>query len=656
MNFKTIHQRKKHCNLVNALVGTFLLCMVTMPGLADLQIQTSLIENLVKKPQFQRVKISPLGDYFAVLVTHEEKRAVVILDRKQNNKAINFIHFSGRTMVADFHWVSPERILIERAMFVPGFEAPRSTGQLWAVNANGKVVVDLFGFSARKGKQFAHGSFIKALDDRKILVMSRPWGNVRGKQNYYTLVQVDTFSGKTKKLRRGSLRGSTIMVDHNNQVRLEVGSGENLQETVIAYLDDANNWQRLKTPFNKSLMPLTFNKSNDAVFLSGYKKADEKGIAGIWQLSLKSGEIKPIYQHPRVDPSPVYDRHHLIGIWTEEFYPEYVTLAAENTKSQIRAAVSKAFDGSWVGSLSSTHDYSETVLAVQSDQLPGQFYLYNKDKNKLSKLFDRAPWLADQEFQPMQAIEFNARDGQAITGYLTEPATDVPRPYPLIVIPHGGPHARDSWGFNPEHQIFAAHGFGVLSVNFRGSSGYGEAFQAAGYGQWGGTTQFDIIDATRWAIAEGLANPKDIHIYGASFGGYSALQSPILAPDLFQTAIGYVGVYDLPFMTKKGNVKHYRGGIAYLNNTLGTDPAELIAQSPARNVDKLTIPVFIIHGEEDEQAHFGHALKLKKALDKKGHPYRWLTKKGEEHGFYKEENQLELYQAMLGFLADNRGK
>jgi dipeptidyl aminopeptidase/acylaminoacyl peptidase len=109
-------------------------------------------------------------------------------------------------------------------------------------------------------------------------------------------------------------------------------------------------------------------------------------------------------------------------------------------------------------------------------------------------------------------------------------------------------------------------------------------------------------------------------------------------------------------MTRKGNVKHYRGGIAYLNNTLGTDPAELIAQSPARNVDKLTIPVFIIHGEEDEQAHFGHALKLKKALDKKGHRYRWLTKKGEEHGFYKEENQLELYQAMLGFLADNRGK
>ncbi|MBT5205129.1 MAG: S9 family peptidase [Gammaproteobacteria bacterium] len=654
MKAHSAHQKKTHCNLVNALVCTFLLCLTSISS-AELIVQTELIEKLIKKPQYQSVKISPEGDYFAAMIIHEEKQAVVVLDRKKGNIAINFIHFSGDTMVANFHWVSPKRLLIAKARFVPGFEAPRSTGQLWAVNANGKQAVDIFGYTAKRDPEPVFGSFIRAIDDRKILVLSRPWGNVRGKQSYNTLVQVDTISGKVKKIRKGSLRGSSILVDHNNKPRIEVGSGDNLQDTVIAYLDNEDEWQQLKTPFYKDLMPLGFNKDNDGVYLLGHKKENTEGIAAIWQLSMASGEITKIFEPARVDPSPVYDQGHLIGAWTEEFYPEYTTLDSTNTKSQIRAAVSNVFEGSWVGGLSSTDDYSETVLVVQSDRIPAQFYIFDKSKNKLSKLFDSSPWLAEQNFQSMDAVEFLARDGQAITGYLTEPAADVARPYPLIVIPHGGPHARDSWSFNREHQIFSAHGFGVLSVNFRGSSGFGKAFQAAGYGQWGGTTQFDIIDATRWTIKAGLADPENIHIYGASFGGYSALQSPILAPELFRSAIGYVGVYDLPFMTEKGNVKHYRGGIAYLHQTLATDPDELIAQSPARNVDKLTIPVFIIHGEEDEQAHYGHALKLKKALDKKGHPYRWLTKKGEEHGFYKEENQLELYQAILDFLADNSG-
>jgi len=189
-----------------------------------------------------------------------------------------------------------------------------------------------------------------------------------------------------------------------------------------------------------------------------------------------------------------------------------------------------------------------------------------------------------------------------------------------------------------------------LQVNFRGSTGYGTDFMEAGYGEWGRKIQYDIIDATRWAIAEGLADPNRVGIFGASFGGYSALQAPLIEPDLFKAAIGYVGVYDLDMLYSTGDIETMRWGESYLDKTLPETPEERAAQSPLQNLDKLKTPVFIVHGEDDPRAAFAHAEALRDALDDISYPYEWLSKKGEGHGFYDEGNREELFERILTFL------
>jgi dipeptidyl aminopeptidase/acylaminoacyl peptidase len=206
------------------------------------------------------------------------------------------------------------------------------------------------------------------------------------------------------------------------------------------------------------------------------------------------------------------------------------------------------------------------------------------------------------------------------------------------------------WGYDPSVQLLAVEGYAVLQINFRGSTGYGTKFRDAGYGEWGRKTQEDIIDATYWAIKEGIADKERIAIFGASFGGYSALQAPILEPDLYKAAIGYVGVYDLDMLYTTGDIETARWGEAYLDTTLPDNEADRIAQSPARNVDKLKAAVFIVHGVDDYRAAFEHAEALRDALDEINYPYEWLAKDGEGHGFYDVDNRIELNNKVLAFL------
>ena len=164
------------------------------------------------------------------------------------------------------------------------------------------------------------------------------------------------------------------------------------------------------------------------------------------------------------------------------------------------------------------------------------------------------------------------------------------------------------------------------------------------------------MSATNYAILEGISNKDKICIFGASFGGYSALQSSINEPELFKCAIGYVGVYDLPMLYSEGDIKEIKWGDSYLDKTLGTDVVSQIAQSPVYHVDKLKAPVFLIHGEEDQRAPIIHAEKLREALEKNNHEYEWLVKEKEGHGFYNEANILEANKKILALLEKYIGK
>jgi dipeptidyl aminopeptidase/acylaminoacyl peptidase len=309
----------------------------------------------------------------------------------------------------------------------------------------------------------------------------------------------------------------------------------------------------------------------------------------------------------------------------------------------------KAFPGQIPIIVSASHDGTRAIVFVRSDVNPGDYYLLDPQAMSLDHLFSASRWIDPARMHAKESFVLEARDGVRLHGYVTRPGG--PGPYPLVVLPHGGPHGvRDDWNYDWEVQLLANRGYAVLQVNFRGSGGFGEDFESSGFHEWGGRMQDDITDATRWAIASKLAAPDRICIFGASYGGYAALMGAVREPDLYRCAIGYAGIYDLALMSSTGDVRRSRSGRAYLDLALGHDAARLEERSPASRASEIRIPVLLIHGKQDWRADFDQAKAMKAALESRHKPYQWMELRGEGHGVYDEETRREVYERILEFL------
>ena len=304
-------------------------------------------------------------------------------------------------------------------------------------------------------------------------------------------------------------------------------------------------------------------------------------------------------------------------------------------------------------------DGKKILVSVTSDRNPGELYLYDRDTTKARFLMRNRQWLDPEKMAEVKPIKIRSRDGIDLYGYLTIPrGKSLKSNLPLIVNPHGGPIGpRDNWNFNFEAQMFASRGYMVLQLNFRGSGGYGQAFQDLAHREWGGKMQDDLTDATLWAIKEGHADPKRICIYGGSYGGYASLMGVAKEQGLYQCAVGYVGIYDLPMMYTKGDIPERDSGRRYLERTIGRDQAELKARSPAELAHKIKVPVFLAAGARDVRAPPEHTEAMRDALIKAGNPAEVvIIQTGEMHGFYDEKNSLNLYTKMMAFFDKHIGK
>ncbi|MET0814439.1 MAG: prolyl oligopeptidase family serine peptidase, partial [Pseudoxanthomonas sp.] len=246
-----------------------------------------------------------------------------------------------------------------------------------------------------------------------------------------------------------------------------------------------------------------------------------------------------------------------------------------------------------------------------------------------------------------------ARDGMKLHGYLTLPAGKE-QPLPMVVLPHGGPFGIfDEWKFDDDSQMLADAGYAVLRLNYRGSGNYGRDYYQAGARQWGRTMQDDLTDATRWAIAQRIADPARICIYGASYGGYAALMGAAREPSLYACAVGYVGVYDLEKM-HKDDTRHSRSWKSWTNDWLGERDA-LGEVSPVNLAADIKAPVFLAAGGQDERAPVEHTRKMEKALQKAGVPVESLYFPSEGHGFFTEPHRREYYTRLLAFPSKTLG-
>lgn len=219
--------------------------------------------------------------------------------------------------------------------------------------------------------------------------------------------------------------------------------------------------------------------------------------------------------------------------------------------------------------------------------------------------------------------------------------------------PHGGPWARDTWGYNPEVQFLAARGYAVLQMNFRGSTGYGRKFTELGYKQWGQTMQNDITDGVEWLIKQGIADPKRVAIYGASYGGYATLAGVTFTPDLYACAIDYVGVANL--FTFMQTIPPYWKPLLDMMYEMVGDPVKdkemMEKYSPVFHVDQIKAPLFVAQGANDPRVNKAESDQMVEALKKRGIEVEYMVKDNEGHGFHNEENKFDFYRAMDKFLS-----
>ncbi|WP_444921537.1 alpha/beta hydrolase family protein [Microbulbifer sp. CnH-101-G] len=618
------------------------------------------LSDLVRHIEIEEVKISPEGTHLAIRKNHNDERVLLFISLK-DRKITGGLRFKGKDEVGDFYWANNERVVAKVVSRKAALEMPIYYGTLFAVNVDGSKKKNIFGYLAsetqtgtrlkRAKATYAHATIIDLLpeDKSEILLSTYPWSN-----NWETtgeILKVNIYNGVKTRITGLPQVGRAHTDDHGNVV---FATGSNRKGDYEIYEKSKKGWKKVEN----SLLAHGWPKGGDLDTGEFYFEIDRpNSTEQLVKFNKKTNTITPIFSHEISDISgiiyhPINDNP--IGVYLHPDFPEEYFFDEGNGFAAYFRGLKKAFEGYRINFTSFTDDGSLGILRVYGDRLPGDYFLANLKTKKVDFLLSSSEWLAPETLNSMQADSFVTTDNMRIGTYLTFPKGQT-KNLPMVVVPHGGPHARDYWGYDQEAQILSQNGYLVLQVNFRGSTGYGDHFYTAGEQEWGGKIQKDIADAVHWAVEKGYADPRKVCIYGASFGGYSALMNPIRYPDLYKCAVGYVGVYDLEMMYKKGDIKRRDRGLAYLNRELSKDKNFLKENSPIHNTDKLNIPLFIIHGEKDERVPVEHAEELLEKLEKEGKPVKSLIVANEGHGFYSEENNMRLYTELLAFLDKHIG-
>jgi dipeptidyl aminopeptidase/acylaminoacyl peptidase len=299
------------------------------------------------------------------------------------------------------------------------------------------------------------------------------------------------------------------------------------------------------------------------------------------------------------------------------------------------------------------------LVAFTADTGPVAYYAWDREARKGSFLFVHQPKLQGLSLAPMRPVSLRSRDGLELNGYLTLPLGVEPRDLPMVLLVHGGPWGRDQWGFNPEAQWCANRGYACLSINFRGSTGYGKAFLNAGNRQWGKRMHDDLVDACNWAIKEGYANPKKIAVVGGSYGGYAALAGVTFTPEFFACAVDLVGPSNLktllstipPYWKPMRSMFDIRVG-----NIDDPKDAELIREaSPLFKAEKIVRPLLIGQGANDPRVKQAEAEQIVAAIEKNGGRVTYVLYSDEGHGFARPENRIDFNARAEAFLAEHLG-
>jgi dipeptidyl aminopeptidase/acylaminoacyl peptidase len=640
------------------------LALAAVPALAA--PQPVPVEAFVEQQQFSMPRLSPDGKHLAVNVRIQRGDRTVptmTVYALPKLEIVSVIALPGFEIPINFFWISNERLVVKKGLEIGLRERPIATGEVVAVNLDGSKQEYLYGYKGfrqnsrgdRYGDDYGEGyvEYVPRSHDGHVLVGTYEWEG-----SHSMLYDVNTLSSVRKLVANIPEKHLRFLVQNNGAPRFAYGADDNA-DNVLYRRDDASGEWRLVANSQQAgyFHPFAFT-SDDTGFYARY--SEKGGPTKVVREDLATGQRTVVATNPlgsidtleyTAEPEVPFAAGTGVGVPKAHYLNENAPEAA------LHKTLSGQFPGEYVHFINFTDDGQKLLFSVRSDKDPGSFYLFDKATGNAEMLMTNMPHIDPADMGERKPVEFAARDGIRITGYLTLPKDAAGKKLPMVVFTHGGPFdVRDEWYFDTDAQFLASRGYAVLQVNYRGSQGHGAGFVGAGYRQWGGKLIDDIVDGVKWAAAQPQIDGARVCAYGWSYGGYASLMLAAREPSMFKCAVGAGGVYKLAQMYDDERVKGNKVRTNYLKKTLGEDSAALDAQSPTALADKITIPVLLVHGSKDKIAPVIHAEMMRDALTKAGHPPEWMEVANEGHGFYDSEHRKEFYLKLEAFLGKYIGK
>ena len=629
------------------------------PPVPELPVQT-----FFKKPSFSQLAFSPDGRRIACLLPYEHRLnlAVIDLEKKTKNLLTNF----KDNDVSSFLWLNDDRLFFSKDE--DGKESPA----VMAVNRDGTNPVLLAsGFEKADSIDEVNArfeSFLSRLQDdpKNILVLARlttrDWSDV-------CLMNARTGNLSVLVPNPGYVR--KWILDREKNVRLGIAQDGQTMRILHREAGSRKDWQVLSTrqADEPGWTPIAFEGDGRTLLVASDLGRERTAICRYDTVTRQLGEVicedavydafsEPIDYNPYLLKGAIYNdtKKRVVGFAYRADKARVVWL--DDEFKELQRKIDASLPGTTNFILSAAPDDSKQLIFAFSGSDPGVYYLFDQQKKRIEELAVVRPDIDPDAMAVVQPVSFSARDGFTVHAYLTLPRGRAPRGLPLILHPHGGPYGiRDDWRFDPEVQFYANRGFAVLQVNYRGSGGYGRGFEQAGWKKWGLEMQDDLTDAVKWAVAQGIADPRRVVIAGASYGGYATMAGITFTPELYCAAINYVGVTDLAFHFKRFREaspegKHWvRTRIGDIDN--GEVIKRLEATSPSNFAERIRVPLLMAYGKNDPRVPIDEGYIMESALRKAGKPYKLIIEKDEGHGFRKEERSIAFYTEVDEFLKKN---
>lgn len=642
------------------------MAVLARAGSAAAQAGPPSIDEFLKKPAIRGAAMSPDGQRIAMVSetwAGDKRTAYIEIIRVDDPNLSRTKVAVGDNDVSWVGWANNQRLLLRTTRKMTDYERKQTNWvgdvdgarifRLLSVTAEGREPAVMFaGETSLHRTNFNLSTVVTMLPEDPDHIMMRAQEAGR-----YNLYKINVATGAAELVERGGPSTNTWEIQNGRAIlRWEFYTGGGFG-AIMSRPEGATEWKTVRrirrTEMTRPDFDLVGDTGDTGIFLVA-TAVDGDPAVSLRRWDARTGEFgELVAQRPKLDvDGALFDQagKYVAAVYTED----RITYDFVDKKLGPHFRGLENFFGKEcnlsIEDLS--QDHNRLLLRVSGPRLPGAYYFYDLEAKKLENLGLTKPWLAEERLAKVELLDVRLRDGQTMRAYLTQPLAIGPRP--LVVLPHGGPEARDSQSYDLFAQVFAAQGWLVLQPNFRGSSGYGRAFADAGRRHWGDHMQEDVEDAVAQVLASGRADPKRVAIWGASYGGYAALMGAVRNPDLYKGVVAVAGPANLvQFMEDRRSYgvdnPYYRYWVDMLGDPKADVPA-LQKFSPSFRAAEIKAPVLLIHGLDDGNVLPNQSRMMAEALRAARKPVEHLEVRGAEHSNWDDEDERLLIEKSVTFL------